>query len=60
MGMARSRSGGIGHHFVWAPPGRQGASPLEVPIGVRNFGIPKLSEYRFGMRTDGSYFFGQF
>ena len=43
LGMAR-RSGGRAHHFVWAPPGRQGASPLEVPIGIRNFGIPKLSD----------------
>ena len=25
---------------------------LEVAIGIRNFGIPKLSEYWFGIRTD--------
>ena len=29
---------------------------LEVPIGIRNFGIPILSEYRFGIRTDNSLF----
>ena len=29
---------------------------LEVPIGIRNFGIPKSSEYRFGIRTDDSEF----
>ena len=26
----------------------------EVPIGIQDFGIPKLSEYRFGIRTDNS------
>ena len=25
---------------------------IEVPIGIRNFGIPEMSEYRFGNRTD--------
>ena len=34
------------------PPGCQ----LEVPIGIRHFGIPNLSEYRFGIRTDDSLF----
>ena len=28
------------------------SSSLEVPIGIRNFGNPKLSEYRFGILTD--------
>ena len=28
-----------------------------MPIWIRIFGIPKLSEYRFGIRTDNSYFF---
>ena len=29
---------------------------LEVPIGIRNFKIQKLSENRFGIRTDNSWF----
>ena len=33
---------------------------LELPIEARNFGSPKLSENRFGIRTDISQFFGQF
>ena len=30
---------------------------LEMPIKIRILGIPKLSEYRFGIRMDNSYFF---
>ena len=33
---------------------------IEVPIGFRNFGIPKLSIYRFDIWMANSYFFGQF
>ena len=35
-----------------APPPT--AARLEVPIGIRDLGIPKLSECRFGIRTDNS------
>ena len=33
---------------------------LEMPIKIRNFGIPKLSEYRFGIRTDSTTFYDNF